>query len=66
MPVTPTTTVNVRYMVADVEAAVAWIVLPRVAATLAGTAICGARAAAGRATILACCVSPVCALRHRS
>jgi catechol 2,3-dioxygenase-like lactoylglutathione lyase family enzyme len=24
MPVTPTTTVNVRYMVADVEAAVAW------------------------------------------
>jgi catechol 2,3-dioxygenase-like lactoylglutathione lyase family enzyme len=24
MPITPTTTVNVRYMVADVEAAVAW------------------------------------------
>ena len=24
MPITPTTTVNVRYMVADVDAAVAW------------------------------------------
>ena len=24
MPITPTTTINVRYMVADVEAAVAW------------------------------------------